>query len=111
MGWLPKLAREASQLSDRVSRPQTWDFEIGNIILVAEEIRFGFEVEIRICFTGQENVGKTGLTLFPVFVLSSHMTSFFRYKSVFPLSTLHFDICLISLIDKRQFQGPKMKRD
>ena len=40
MGWLPKLAREASQLSDRVSRPQTWDFEIGNIILVGEEIRF-----------------------------------------------------------------------
>ena len=40
MGGLPKLAREASQLSDRVSRPQTWDFEIGNIILVGEEIRF-----------------------------------------------------------------------
>ena len=82
----------------------------GNTIWVAEEIRFGFGVEIRICLLRQENVGKTGLTLFPVFVPPSHMTSFSWYKSVFPLSTLHFGICLISLYDKRQFQRPKKKK-
>ena len=63
----------------------------GNTIWVAEEIRFGFGVEIGICLPRQENVGKTGLTLFPVFVPIWRV----RSKLVFPLSTLHFDICTI----------------